>query len=176
MIAAISVLDRYVYIVATSINYLVMLTEKLYRVLSLLHYSRSPSYAIQASKNQVNSLTIQIPLVEDSQWHSNPYRDGDKFHLQGLSTGESYFDLYLPLLRYVLIFIVQLFKLIKARPLDELLINGHGGTAIHTKLSAQLEDYFLSFPVSLMKYQNIRYSFQVEAMIWMHGIYILLGI
>lgn len=27
-----------------------------------------------------------------------------------------------------------------------------------------------------MNYQNIRYSFQVEAMIWMHGIYILLGI
>lgn len=128
------------------------------RTLSLLHYSRSPTYAIQTSQHQIKSPTLQIPLIDDSLWHSNRYTSGDKFHLQALTTGESYFNLFLPLLS----------------PLDELLINGDGGSATRTKLTAQLEDYFLSFPVSLMNYENIKYIFQVEAMMWMHGIYILL--
>lgn len=39
-----------------------------------------------------------------------------------------------------------------------------------------LERYYLEFPLILISYNEIRLLHQVEAMIWFHGIFLLLGI
>lgn len=38
----------------------------------------------------------------------------------------------------------------------------------------ELEDYYIRFPVNLLKFDDLEFPYQAEAMIWMHGLFIVL--
>jgi hypothetical protein len=37
----------------------------------------------------------------------------------------------------------------------------------------ELEDYFLNFPTDVLNYDSLNFTYEAEAMIWFHGIYIV---
>jgi hypothetical protein len=37
-----------------------------------------------------------------------------------------------------------------------------------------LEDYFLNFPTEVLGYESLGSAYEAEAMLWFHGIYIIL--
>lgn len=38
----------------------------------------------------------------------------------------------------------------------------------------ELEEYFLNFPTQLLAYSSLNFAYEAEAMVWFHGIYIVL--
>jgi hypothetical protein len=41
-------------------------------------------------------------------------------------------------------------------------------------MSQQLEDFYVWFPSGLLEYSQLRFWYQAEIMIWMHGLFIVL--
>ena len=48
------------------------------------------------------------------------------------------------------------------------------GTAKWIGIRNKLENYFFNFPEELLMFSNVSKSYQFEAMIWMHGLFIIL--
>jgi hypothetical protein len=40
-------------------------------------------------------------------------------------------------------------------------------------IRTELEDYYLSFPPHLLEFTSLTCAFQAEAMIWLHGIFLI---
>lgn len=50
------------------------------------------------------------------------------------------------------------------------------GSVVHDEVNQihlDLEDYYLSFPSHLLEFSSLTHSYQAEAMIWLHGIFII---
>jgi hypothetical protein len=41
------------------------------------------------------------------------------------------------------------------------------------QIHLDLEDYYLSFPSHLLEFSSLTHPYQAEAMIWLHGIFII---
>jgi hypothetical protein len=76
-----------------------------------------------------------------------------------MSIGEGHFDLYLPL----------------QRPFEiALSLPAYNDAAYKTAIDS-LENYFITFPTQLMNLDGLIVPWQFEAMLWFHGIHILLN-
>lgn len=48
------------------------------------------------------------------------------------------------------------------------------GSPPWVEVEEELEDYFFQFPEGLLEFNNVSHSYQFEAMIWLHGLFIVL--
>ncbi|KAM5350943.1 hypothetical protein ACJ41O_003666 [Fusarium nematophilum] len=146
------------------INGLLALNAQVQRVL----YNRPSDDEISSShvlegmaRSLENSHVVHgwSPAMPDASWHQSSVSDQD-----GTSTApaappdQGFFDLFLPLR--------ALLKAAMSSPRQ--------GDIAHNHVAHGLEDYFINFPTSIMEFSAISLPWQLEAMIWFHGIYLLL--
>ncbi|KAF5228926.1 hypothetical protein FAUST_10725 [Fusarium austroamericanum] len=67
-------------------------------------------------------------------------------------------------------FLEMLFPLVKLIPT---VCSSSRSKASMLRVRDALELYYLSFPTSLLEYESLKYTYQAEAMVWFHGIFIL---
>ncbi|KAJ5267077.1 hypothetical protein N7478_009885 [Penicillium angulare] len=91
---------------------------------------------------------ISLPFVTDDEWHS----------ISQSSNSHTYLALFNPFISIV------------KNIVQEHLI----GSPPWIKTESQLEDYFFQFPEDLLQFSTVKYTYQFEAMIWLHGLFIIL--
>lgn len=106
-------------------------------------YSGLPVQTLDLPSDFLNGTSLP-----DVTWH------GCSHHHD--STKEGYFNLFLPLQQ-----IMQTAQFFSSTP-----------SGLHNPVAEALEDYFISFPTRLMEMDKVNLAWQLEAMIWFHGIYI----
>ncbi|KAF4960043.1 hypothetical protein FSARC_10574 [Fusarium sarcochroum] len=143
------------------INSLVALNAEMQKIL----YNRpSPDQKLDAEylaswsyTSQDNEAALQIPTVPDTEWHqSGPCSQNNTPSAGPL--GQGFFDLFLPLQKYL--------RAAMANPRQDNLSQSH--------VADGLEAYFFVFPTSIMEFVDVSLPWQLEAMVWFHGIYLLL--
>ena len=98
------------------------------------------------------------PTVSDAEWN----QQWDQPDAQGYtrrqvpSAEESFFNLFSPLRRIMKA--AQFYTLLESH--------------IQDSVSDALEEYFLTFPTGIMELEKVELVWQLEAMIWFHGIYL----
>ncbi|KAJ6011276.1 hypothetical protein N7451_002688 [Penicillium sp. IBT 35674x] len=99
---------------------------------------------------------IPSPFISDEKWHSsNRSSDFEQIHMPGSHT---FFALFQPFINIV--------RKVAQEP--------GIGSPPWREVERRLEEYFFHFPEGLLKFNNISHSFQFEAMIWLHGLFIVL--
>ncbi|KFA81312.1 hypothetical protein S40288_09273 [Stachybotrys chartarum IBT 40288] len=98
------------------------------------------------------------PAVPDCAWHE-PFGCLLGGPDPAFKPEEGFFDLFIPL---------------QACLKQALSLPTHEALA-HSLVARSLEDYFVTFPSSIMKLAQVKLSWQLEAMIWFHGIYLLIN-
>ncbi|KAJ5093374.1 hypothetical protein N7456_009235 [Penicillium angulare] len=92
--------------------------------------------------------SISSPFITDDDWHST--NQSSDYH--------TYFALFNP-------FISIVKNIVQEHPI---------GSPPWIKIESQLEDYFFQFPEDLLQFSTVKYTYQFEAMIWLHGLFIIL--
>ncbi|KAJ5541450.1 hypothetical protein N7494_006526 [Penicillium frequentans] len=99
---------------------------------------------------------IPPPYISDEEWHSSSHSsDLEQVHIPGPHT---FFALFQPFINIV--------KRVAQEP--------GIGSPPWIEVIEQLEDYFFQFPERLLKFNKISHLYQFEAMIWLHGLFIVL--
>jgi hypothetical protein len=50
----------------------------------------------------------------------------------------------------------------------------HSGSAIWREAKGRLETFFFEFPEDLLKFSSAKCAYQLEAMVWQHGLFLVL--
>ncbi|KAJ5609104.1 hypothetical protein N7528_009671 [Penicillium herquei] len=118
-------------------------------VLALIH-NRADMLPPQPKSND------PVQFVTDEEWHSM----GHSLDLaKSLPSGDhSFLNLFSP------------FRSIVKGIVEEYPI----GSPSWIETKAQLDDYFFQFPEDLLQFSKLEHAYQFEAMIWMHGFFIVL--
>ncbi|KAE8323146.1 hypothetical protein BDV39DRAFT_218046 [Aspergillus sergii] len=117
-------------------------------ILALLHNQRKPSCPFQVcTKSQ----------VADDIWHASSSLNSAPAELWTLEAS-SYFVMMHPLVNYMR-------SVIEAPSF---------GSQAWTTIKNDLCCYFFRFPPALLRFDDLTYAYEAEAMIWMHGLFIIL--
>ena len=60
------------------------------------------------------------------------------------------------------------------RPLDLIIQEPEPATRLWMSAYEELEDFYIRFPVHLLKFDDLEFPYQAEAMVWMHGMFMML--
>ncbi|RMZ42463.1 hypothetical protein CA14_002785 [Aspergillus flavus] len=117
-------------------------------ILALLHNQRKPSCPFQVcTKSQ----------VADNIWHASSPLNSVPTELWTLEAS-SYFVMMHPL--------VNCMRAVIEAP--------SFGSRAWTTIRNDLCNYFFRFPPALLRFEDLTYAYEAEAMIWMHGLFIIL--
>ncbi|GLB09635.1 hypothetical protein AtubIFM57258_005561 [Aspergillus tubingensis] len=116
--------------------------------MSLLHYPRKPSCDLQ---KQVKSQ------IADGVWHARRRPLPAQTEHQPVEDS-SYFALMHPL----------------ANCMRAIIEAPSVGSRAWLMAKNELSDYFFCFPSTLLRFDDLSYVYEAEAMIWMHGLFIML--
>ncbi|KAL3457142.1 hypothetical protein BJX64DRAFT_293396 [Aspergillus heterothallicus] len=117
-------------------------------ILALLQYSRNSNCPLKV---------YPMPRVVDSTWHASALSTRALSNPQPAEES-SFFSLMEPL-----------FNCMRAVLEDPL-----PGSRRWTGVKNQLSYYFFDFPPALLRLDHLSYAYEAEAMIWMHGLFIIL--
>jgi hypothetical protein len=110
------------------------------------------------------------PQVADHYWHASQRL----VSTPSLSEKSDYHPLLLPLAEYYSIFLLALPVTDCHRILRDILECSSPTSELVSAIEYRLEIYFYNLPPSLLKFSNLAHVYQSEAMIWFHGLYMIL--